>query len=47
MHTLKTAKVLCRFNDVILARVFAHADVAELAKYSSVPGKNIRLYAPQ
>lgn len=32
-----TAKVLCRFNDIILARVFAHADVVELAKYSSVP----------
>lgn len=37
-ETLKdTAKVLCRFNDIILARVFAHADVVELAKESSVP----------
>jgi ornithine carbamoyltransferase len=32
-----TASVLARFNDVILARVFGHADVVELAKYSTVP----------
>jgi ornithine carbamoyltransferase len=32
-----TANVLCRFNDLILARVFGHADVVELAKYSNVP----------
>ena len=32
-----TANVLARFNDVILARVFGHKDVVELAKYSSVP----------
>jgi ornithine carbamoyltransferase len=32
-----TANVLARFNDVILARVFGHADVVELAKHSSVP----------
>ena len=32
-----TANVLARFNDIILARVFGHADVVELAKYSSVP----------
>jgi len=32
-----TSSVLCRFNDIILARVFAHADVEELAQYSSVP----------
>jgi len=32
-----TSNVLCRFNDVILARVFGHADVEELAKHSSVP----------
>lgn len=32
-----TASVLARFNDVILARVFGHDDVVELAKYSSVP----------
>jgi ornithine carbamoyltransferase len=32
-----TAKVLCRFNDILLARVFGHGDIVELAKYSSVP----------
>lgn len=32
-----TASVLSRFNDIILARVYAHADILELAKYSSVP----------
>jgi len=32
-----TANVLARFNDVILARVFGHADVVDLAKYSNVP----------
>ena len=32
-----TASVLSRFNDVILARVFGHTDVVELAKYSNVP----------
>jgi len=32
-----TANVLCRFNQLILARVFGHNDVTELAKYSDVP----------
>jgi len=32
-----TASVLSRFNDLILARVFDHDDITELAKYSSVP----------
>ena len=32
-----TSRVLCRFNDIILARVFGHEDVTELAKYSDVP----------
>uniref|UniRef100_A0A7S3LD54 ornithine carbamoyltransferase n=1 Tax=Amphora coffeiformis TaxID=265554 RepID=A0A7S3LD54_9STRA len=32
-----TASVLGRFNDVVLARVFGHNDVVELAKYSDVP----------
>ena len=32
-----TSNVLCRFNDIILARVFGHEDVVELAKYSDVP----------
>ena len=34
-----TARVLGRFNDIILARVFAHNDVIELAQESAVPGK--------
>lgn len=32
-----TARVLSRFNDLILARVYAHSDVLELKKESSVP----------
>lgn len=32
-----TASVLSRFNDLVLARVYAHDDITELAKYSSVP----------
>ncbi|UCE10826.1 MAG: ornithine carbamoyltransferase [Candidatus Thorarchaeota archaeon] len=32
-----TAQVLSRYCDVIMARVFAHSDVTELAKYSNVP----------
>mmetsp|Transcript_30978 Transcript_30978/g.51573 ORF Transcript_30978/g.51573 Transcript_30978/m.51573 type:complete len:342 (+) Transcript_30978:245-1270(+) len=32
-----TASVLCRFNDIVLARVYSHDDVVELAKYSSAP----------
>jgi ornithine carbamoyltransferase len=32
-----TASVLSRFNDLVLARVYAHADILELAKYSTIP----------
>jgi ornithine carbamoyltransferase len=32
-----TAQVLSRYCDVIMARVFAHSDVTDLAKYASVP----------
>lgn len=32
-----TACVLSRFNSLILARVYAHSDITELAKYSTVP----------
>ena len=32
-----TASVLSRFNSLILARVFAHSDVQELAQYATVP----------
>jgi ornithine carbamoyltransferase len=35
-----TAQVLARYCDVIMARVFAHSEVTELAKYSSVPVVN-------
>jgi ornithine carbamoyltransferase len=32
-----TASVLSRFNSLILARVFGHKDITELAKYATVP----------
>lgn len=32
-----TAEVLSRFNSLILARVFGHDDIVELAKYAKVP----------
>ena len=28
---------MCRYNDVIMARLFGHEDLLELAEYSSVP----------
>ncbi len=31
------ARVLSRYTDGIMARVYAHADILELAEYSSVP----------
>lgn len=31
------ARVLSRYNNLIMARLFAHADIEELAEYSSVP----------
>ncbi|PKA56720.1 Ornithine carbamoyltransferase, chloroplastic [Apostasia shenzhenica] len=34
------ARVLSRYNDIIMARVFAHQDILDLAKYSSVPVVN-------
>jgi len=34
---LDTAKVLSRFNSIILARVFDHKDVVELAEHAEVP----------
>ena len=40
----RIAQVLARFNNLILARVFAHDDVIELAEYSSVPGKLLGHY---
>ncbi|PNH10416.1 Ornithine carbamoyltransferase, chloroplastic [Tetrabaena socialis] len=35
--TKDIARVLSGYNDVIMARLFAHADLLELAQYSSVP----------
>ena len=34
------ARVLCRYNDVIMARLFAHSDLMELAEHSAVPVVN-------
>ena len=34
------ARVIARYNDVIMARLFAHADILELAEYSSSPVVN-------
>lgn len=31
------ARVLSRYNDLIMARTFAHSDIEELAQYASVP----------
>ena len=31
------ARVVSRYNDLIMARLFAHTDIEELAEYSSVP----------
>uniref|UniRef100_A0A1J3HV45 ornithine carbamoyltransferase n=1 Tax=Noccaea caerulescens TaxID=107243 RepID=A0A1J3HV45_NOCCA len=39
-ETRDVARVLCRYNDIIMARVFAHQDVLDLANYSSVPVVN-------
>lgn len=34
---LDTAKVLSRYNDIILARVYGHSDITELCKHSGSP----------
>nr|VDD23114.1 unnamed protein product [Brassica oleracea] len=39
-ETRDVARVLCRYNDIIMARVFAHQDILDLANYSSVPVVN-------
>lgn len=36
LHT-PDAMHVCRYNDVIMARLFAHEDILELAEYSSSP----------
>ncbi|KAL0731812.1 hypothetical protein Bca4012_027906 [Brassica carinata] len=40
-ETRDVARVLSRYNDIILARVFAHQDILDLANYSSVPVVNV------
>ncbi|MED6146840.1 hypothetical protein PIB30_038398 [Stylosanthes scabra] len=39
-ETRDVARVLSCYNDIIMARVFAHQDILDLAKYSSVPVVN-------
>ncbi|KAL1353679.1 hypothetical protein AAHE18_06G256900 [Arachis hypogaea] len=39
-ETRDVARVLSRYNDIIMARVFAHQDILDLAKYSTVPVVN-------
>ncbi|XP_047308928.1 ornithine transcarbamylase, chloroplastic isoform X2 [Impatiens glandulifera] len=36
-ETRDVARVLSRYNDVIMARLFAHQDIVDLGKYASVP----------
>ncbi|KAK6792944.1 hypothetical protein RDI58_012025 [Solanum bulbocastanum] len=36
-ETRDIARVLSRYNDIIMARVFAHQDILDLAKYATVP----------
>ncbi|KAL6500717.1 hypothetical protein OROHE_025514 [Orobanche hederae] len=36
-ETRDVARVLSRYNDIIMARVFAHQDILNLAKYATVP----------
>lgn len=36
-ETRDVARVLSRYNDIIMARVFAHQDILDLAKYAAVP----------
>ena len=35
--TADIARVLSRFNDIIMARLFDHQDIVDLAKYATVP----------
>ncbi|KAI4374976.1 hypothetical protein MLD38_012904 [Melastoma candidum] len=39
-ETRDIARVLSRYNDIIMARVFAHQDILDLAKYATVPVVN-------
>lgn len=38
--TKDISRVLSRYNDIIMARLFSHNDIVELAEYSSVPVVN-------
>ncbi len=35
--TKDIARVISRYNDIIMARLFAHSDIEELARYATVP----------
>lgn len=39
-ETRDIARVMAKFNDVIMARLHAHSDLLELAEYSDVPVVN-------
>lgn len=39
-ETRDVARVLSRYNDIIMARLFAHQDLLDLAKYATVPVVN-------
>ncbi|EEF52603.1 ornithine transcarbamylase, chloroplastic [Ricinus communis] len=39
-ETCDVARVLSRYNDMIMARVFSHQDILDLAKYATVPVVN-------
>ncbi|KAL2944010.1 Ornithine carbamoyltransferase chloroplastic, partial [Bienertia sinuspersici] len=39
-ETRDVSRVLLRYNDIIMARVFAHQDILDLAKYATVPVVN-------
>ncbi|KAA8528661.1 hypothetical protein F0562_036016 [Nyssa sinensis] len=36
-ETRDVARVLSRYNDIIMARLFAHQDILDLAKYATIP----------
>ncbi|KAK9947051.1 hypothetical protein M0R45_012488 [Rubus argutus] len=39
-ETRDVARVLSRYNDIIMARLFAHQDILDLARYATVPVVN-------
>lgn len=38
--TKDIARVVCRYNDMVMARLFGHEDIMELAEYSDAPVVN-------